>query len=338
MLSNPASSLHNILFELRHVTKAYQGNTAISDLSLTLKSGQWLGILGESGSGKSTLLQIAARFIDADTGDVLFNREVLPDVASLLLKGHPDIKLVHQEYQLFPRQTVRENITYPIRFQQPETIRKRTEQLLGIAALEEVQHQKAGLLSGGEKQRTAIAAALSLLPQLLLLDEPFAHLDGLNRARLNRLFRSLKSVHRQSCIFVTHDPAEALDWADHLIVLRNGRIVQSGSPQEIYEFPADAYVAELTGNVNWLDKKRTVWIRPEKMRVSRQKTTASLHTLRIRSAHFRGIHWQYEGTTAGGLSFILYRLRNDLSPGQEVYLRYSEKDVRGLPAPPAKGT
>ena len=316
------------LFEFKQITKTYDTIKALDDISFRLPAGHWVGILGESGSGKSTLLQIAARYLDATKGEVLLHDKPLPSVASQLIRSHPRIKLVHQEFHLFPNLTVWENIAYPIRLELPKYIQERTQELIELAGLEEIKHQKTKSLSGGEKQRTAIAMALSELPDLLLLDETFAHLDGLNRSRLTKLFQLLKSKERQSCIFVTHAPTEAMDWADNLIVLRKGQVIQTGSPLTIYEHPANAYVAELTGNVNWIGKDRLHFVRPEKVRVSKQRPTVTHIEAQVRHTHFRGIHWEYNCEIKKGLSWVVYRLRNDLKPGQTIFLRYSDKDVR----------
>lgn len=328
MPSRTQANAESPLFEFNQVGKTYDAVKALDDISFRLPAGHWIGILGESGSGKSTLLQIAARYLDATEGEVFLHDEPLPDVASQLIRGHARIKLVHQEFHLFPNLTVWENIAYPIRLGLPEYIEKRTRELIDLAGLEEVKDQKTKSLSGGEKQRTAIAMALSELPDLLLLDETFAHLDGLNRSRLTKLFQLLKSKEKQSCIFVTHAPTEAMDWADNLLVLRKGRVVQTGSPLSIYEHPLSAYVAELTGNVNWIGKNRQQFVRPEKVRVSKQRPSGPHIEAQVRHTHFRGIHWEYSCEIKKGLWWMVYRLRNDLRPGQAVFLRYSEKDVR----------
>ncbi len=318
------------LFTLRAVSKYYDGQPVLQDFSITIPRGQWVGILGESGSGKSTLLQIAGRFLDGDEGSVFLRHAELPPVASQLLKGYPDIKLVHQEYHLFPNQTVRENVHYPIRLYPDTMVAERTDQLLALCGLTELQHQKAKFLSGGEKQRTAIAAALADLPQMLLMDEPFAHLDGLNRSKLTTLFRSLKKAELQTCMFATHDPTEALDWADYLVVLKKGQIVQKGTPQAIYHTPATPYVAELTGPVNWLDTARATCIRPEHIRVS--KVARSSIAAKITAKHFRGNHWVYEAAGSHQFPIQFYRLKNDLQPGNEVFLRFPAKEVIAFPA------
>jgi len=322
----------DIIFELKNVSKFYDGRKVVDNISLQLPRGHWIGILGESGSGKSTILQIAARYLDAEEGSVFLDGDQLGAVSAQLIKGHPDIKLVHQEYHLFPNQTVRENISYPIRLERDEIIRERTAELIDLAGLKEVENKKTRFLSGGEKQRTSIATALAELPKLLLLDETFAHLDGLNRSRLTRLFQILKLRENQSCIFVTHAPTEAMDWAESLLILRQGRVVQTGAPVEIYEHPADAYVAELTGNVNWLTEDQSRFIRPEKVRTSTRQPVSSHLTGTVRHSHFRGIHWEYSCELENGLHWVVYRVRNDLKPGQKIYLRYAEKDVRGFGA------
>jgi ABC-type sulfate/molybdate transport systems ATPase subunit len=120
------------------------------------------------------------------------------------------------------------------------------------AGLDYVKTQKAKLLSGGEKQRTAIAKALAEQPDVLLLDEPFAHLDNHNRRVLGNAIETMRNQQKMSCIFVTHEAADALAWSDRIAVLRNGKIIQIGTPQEVYNQPVDSYVAELTGDINWL--------------------------------------------------------------------------------------
>lgn len=333
MQKESAAKTSSTLFELRNVSKFYDNVKVVDNVSFQIPKGHWVGILGESGSGKSTILQIAARFLDAEEGTVWLDQQPLPSVASQLIKGHPEIKLVHQEYHLFPNQTVWENIAYPIRLEQDTFIKARTAELIDLAGLREVQHKKTRFLSGGEKQRTAIASALAELPTLLLLDETFAHLDGLNRSRLTRLFQTLKTREKQTCIFVTHAPTEAMDWAETLLVLRKGRVVQAGSPIEIYDRPLDAYVAELTGNVNWLDIQKKSFIRPEKVRVSQKQPISAHLTAAVKHTHFRGIHWEYSCQLENKIEWMVYRLRNDLKPGQKIYLRFSEKDVKHFPTP-----
>jgi ABC-type Fe3+/spermidine/putrescine transport system ATPase subunit len=310
------------------ISKSYHAVQVLSDISIDLPAGEWLGILGESGSGKSTLLKILGRFKDADTGTVSFKGSELPPVSGELMPGHDAIKLIHQEFELFPNQTVEENIAYSLRFYDLEYKAERVEELLEVTSLGSVRNQKAKLLSGGEKQRTAIAKSLAEQPDVLLLDEPFAHLDNHNRRVLADAIEGLRKQQKMSCVFVTHESADALAWSDRIAVLRDGKIIQTGTPQEVYNKPVNSYVAELTGDINWLndlqsDKK--TFIRPEKIKRTKHPEK-SKWVGKVEAIRFHGNHWEVRCTNKlGDLAF--YRNKKDLEVGDEVYLTYSSRDV-----------
>lgn len=242
-----------VTLRVSSLSKTFGTTPVLSDINLQLNAGEWLGILGESGSGKSTLLRILGRFLDADQGDLFFKEELLKPVSGELIPGHDAIRLIHQEFELFPNQTVEENIAYSLRFYEAGYRSEKVAELLTTAGLDYVKKQKAKLLSGGEKQRTAIAKALAEQPDVLLLDEPFAHLDNHNKRVLGNAIETLRKQQKMSCIFVTHEAADALAWSDRIAVLRNGKIIQAGTPQEVYNQPVDSYVAELTGDINWIE-------------------------------------------------------------------------------------
>lgn len=310
------------------ISKKFGDTAVLSEINLELAAGEWLGILGESGSGKSTLLRIFGRFLDQDSGDVYFNDAKLPTVRGELIPGHEAIKLIHQEFELFPNQTVEENISYSLRFYDQEYREEKVAELLQITGLEYVRSHKAKLLSGGEKQRTAIAKSLAEQPDVLLLDEPFAHLDNHNRRVLSDAIESLRQQQKMSCIFVTHEATDALAWSDRIAVLRNGKIIQIGTPQEVYNSPADGYVAELTGDINWLGKDKNRFIRPEKLRRTKHpekaKWTGNVVTMR-----FHGNYWEILCRNEDEeLSF--YQNKNTLELGSQVHLTYSSKDLRTI--------
>lgn len=311
------------------VSKKFDSKTVLSDVSLELNPGEWLGILGESGSGKSTFLRILGRFMDADLGDVFFQEEKLTSVKGELIPGHNSIKLIHQEFELFPNQTVEENISYSLRFYEPDYRKQKVEELLKITGLSNVRGQKAKLLSGGEKQRTAIAKSLAEQPDVLLLDEPFAHLDNRNRRILAEAIEQMRQEQQMACIFVTHEAADALAWSDKIAVLRDGKVIQFGTPQEVYNQPIDGYVAELTGDINWLGENpelKKSFIRPEKIKRTKfpekSKWTGIVEAIR-----FHGNHWEVKcRNEKGELSF--YRTKKDLEVGEIVYLHYAKTDIR----------
>ncbi|QRR03818.1 ABC transporter ATP-binding protein [Dyadobacter sandarakinus] len=320
-----------ITLAAQSLTKTLGGKPVLTDINLQLHAGEWLGILGESGSGKSTLLRILGRFLDAEQGDVFFRNEKLRAVSGELMPGHKAIRLIHQEFELFPNQTVEENIAYALRFHDPVYKKKSVEELIAITALESVRTQKAKLLSGGEKQRTAIARALAGQPDVLLLDEPFAHLDNHNRNVLATAIENLRREHRTSCIFVTHEASDALAWSDSIAVLQNGKIIQTGSPQEVYNAPVSSYVAELTGDINWLvsesDTKQH-YLRPEKIRLTRNPDKCKWKG-KVTAIRFHGNYWEIV-CTGNHQQLAFYRTRPELEVGQEVMLNYAAKDLRSV--------
>lgn len=313
------------------VSKHFDSKTVLSDVSLVLEPGEWLGILGESGSGKSTLLRILGRFTDADKGDVFFQESALPAVKGELIPGHHAIKLIHQEFELFPNQTVEENIAYSLRFYEANYRRQRVEELLGMTGLTHVRGQKAKLLSGGEKQRTAIARSLAEQPDVLLLDEPFAHLDNRNRRVLAQAIEQMRQEQQMACIFVTHEAADALAWSDKIAVLREGIIIQTGTPQEVYDQPVDGYVAELTGDINWLGENpelKNLFIRPEKIRRTRH-AEKSKWTGAVAAVHFHGNRWAIRCSNEKG-QLVFYTNKNNVQTGEQIWLTYADRDIREI--------
>ncbi|SEI56425.1 iron(III) transport system ATP-binding protein [Dyadobacter koreensis] len=311
------------------VSKNFDAKSVLKDISLELNPGEWLGILGESGSGKSTLLRILGRFVDSDAGYVYFQESLVPSVKGELIPGHNSIKLIHQEFELFPNQTVEENISYSLRFYEPEYRINKVEELLTITGLSAIRNQKAKLLSGGEKQRTAIAKSLAEQPDVLLLDEPFAHLDNRNRRILAEAIEKLRQEQQMACIFVTHESADALAWSDRIAVLRDGEIIQIGTPQEVYNKPSSSYVAELTGDINWLNSDtQKSFIRPEKIKRTKNLEKSKWSGI-VEAIRFHGNHWEIRCVNDNN-ALVFYRNRKDVEIGEQLYLTYSEKDVMSV--------
>lgn len=317
------------LIKLQSISKAYNGANVLTDVNLSVKKGEWIGIVGESGSGKSTLLNIVGRFLDADEGTVSLKGKQLSPVSDQLLKGNEFIKLVHQEYELFPNQTVRENISYSLRFYEPDYRKQRVDELLELTRLLETENRKAKLLSGGEKQRTALAQAIAELPELLLLDEPFAHLDTRNKQTLADAIEALKKTDQLTCIFVTHDAGEAMAWADRLVILKEGVVIQTGTPKDVYENPTNTYVAQLTGMVNLLNDERDglqLMIRPNFIRTTRLEDKAKWKAV-ITKIRFKGAYYEYYCVNPDGESLVFYSNRRDKEVGETVFLTYGKKNL-----------
>ncbi len=266
-----------------------------------------MGLVGASGSGKSTLLNLLAGLADADVGEVRLDGERVPGPAEVLVAGHPAIRLVHQEYQLMPNVSVRQNIAYAIRFYEKSYQEFRVNELLRICRLESVQDRTPKQISGGEKQRVAIARAVAEKPRVLLFDEPFAHLDLPNRMVVRSMLLDLvrhDPERKTACLFVTHDATDALSIADELGVMYNGQIIQNGPPQTLYRHPKTAYVARMTGPVNIIkaaylpdlglpgspNPDRSVALRPESIQLAQTGEVTGV----VRAVFFKGGYSEIE--------------------------------------------
>ncbi len=240
--------------EVCHVSKTFAGYAALSDVSLKVRAGELVALLGPSGSGKTTLLRIVAGLETADRGSgaIFFHN---CDVA-LTAVGQRGVGFVFQHYALFRHMTVFENIAFglrvrPRRLRPPRNhIRAKVQHLLKLVQLEQLEGRYPSQLSGGQRQRVALARALAIEPKVLLLDEPFGALDAKVRRGLRRWLRKLHDEIHVTSIFVTHDQEEALEVADRIVVMNHGRIEQIGTPTEVFQRPANAFVMDFLGNVN----------------------------------------------------------------------------------------
>jgi sulfate transport system ATP-binding protein len=240
---------------IRQLSKHYSDVAALDAVDLDIASGELVALLGPSGSGKTTLLRVIAGLLHADSGQVLFGDT---DATRLSLRER-NVGFVFQHYALFKHMTVAENIAFGLRSRprskRPDkaTIRRRVDELLSLIQLGEHGARYPEQLSGGQRQRVALARALAIDPTVLLLDEPFGALDAKVRIELRRWLRRLHEQTGQTTLFVTHDQEEALELADRVVVLREGRIEQVGTPDEIYSAPASEYVFDFIGRANALD-------------------------------------------------------------------------------------
>jgi ABC-type Fe3+/spermidine/putrescine transport system ATPase subunit len=244
--------------KIENLHKSYHDKKAVNNISITLEKGKILAILGESGSGKTTLLHLIAALYEPDSGTLTLDNERITPPSEKLIAGHPDIKLVKQDYGLFPNMSIRENIAYELRYYEENYRNERIDNLLKISGLEKAQTHLPRQVSGGEQQRAVIVKAIAEEPKLLLLDEPFSHLDAVNKRRLKVEVLNLIKTEDVSCIFVTHDVADAYGMADELLIMQNGNALQLGSPEEIYRNPINQYVAEITGEVSLSSERSAV--------------------------------------------------------------------------------
>jgi sulfate/thiosulfate transport system ATP-binding protein len=238
--------------EIRNISKQFGDFQALRDVSLDIHSGELIALLGPSGCGKTTLLRIIAGLETPDVGSIHFSGEDTTDVHV----RERNVGFVFQHYALFRHMTVFENVAFGLRVkprsQRPseDQIRKKVTDLLKLVQLDWLAERYPSQLSGGQRQRIALARALAVEPKVLLLDEPFGALDAKVRKELRRWLRRLHDELHVTSIFVTHDQEEALEVADRVVVINQGRIEQSGSPQEVWDQPASPFVYGFLGDVN----------------------------------------------------------------------------------------
>jgi iron(III) transport system ATP-binding protein len=232
------------------VTKSFGRFTALRDVSFDAQGGEFLCILGPSGCGKTTLLRIVAGLETQDSGRVFLQGK---DVSRLPVSKR-NVGIVFQSYALFPNLTATENIGYGLKNRRKDrvAIRKRVDELLELVGLQLMGPKYPAQLSGGQQQRVALARAMALSPDLLLLDEPLSALDAQVRISLRSEVRQLQRRLGVSTVMVTHDQEEALTMADRILVMDHGRIVQSGTPWEVYNKPTTPFVASFLGTMNFI--------------------------------------------------------------------------------------
>jgi sulfate transport system ATP-binding protein len=238
--------------QVDHLTKRYGAFCALDDVSFTVRQGELLALLGPSGGGKTTLLRIIAGLERPDEGSVLFDG----DDAIRRDPRDRGVGFVFQHYALFRHMTVFENVAFGLRVRPrarrpaEAEIRRRVNELLSLVQLDYLGSRYPSQLSGGQRQRVALARALAVEPTVLLLDEPFGALDAKVRQELRRWLRRLHAEIHLTSVFVTHDQEEALELANRVVIINEGRIEQDGTPEEVVEHPATPFVVNFLGQVN----------------------------------------------------------------------------------------
>lgn len=236
---------------IKGLSKSFDGVQVIKNIDLEIKAGEFFSILGPSGCGKTTLLRILAGFIEPDSGVVYLGDKDITNLPPNLRSTNT----IFQKYALFPHLTVYENIAFPLRMKKMDSdyIDTEVKKMLKMIELEEHASKKPNQLSGGQQQRVSIARALVNKPEVLLLDEPLSALDA--KLRQNLLIE-LDNIHEEvgiTFIFITHDQQEALSISDRIAIMNKGKVLQVGTPAEVYESPADMFVADFIGENNFIE-------------------------------------------------------------------------------------
>src|SRR5690242_6139697 len=232
--------------ECRNVTKTFGGACVVDDLSLEIRDGEFIVLLGPSGCGKTTTLRMLAGLETATSGDILINGERVNDVPT----QHRDLAMVFQSYALYPHMTIAENIGYPLRIRKLDKADRsaRVQQVAAMLEIESLLERKPRQLSGGERQRVALARAIVREPRAYLMDEPLSNLDARLRVQMRGELKRLQHELGTTTIYVTHDQAEAMTLASRVAVMKKGRVQQFDTPLNIYNHPANRFVAEFVGS------------------------------------------------------------------------------------------
>ncbi|MCF2239658.1 ABC transporter ATP-binding protein [Halobacterium salinarum] len=236
--------------ELQGLVRAFGSTTtAVDDVSVSIADGEFFTLVGPSGCGKTTTLRLIAGFETPDRGEIVFGDRSVSGVPP----EDRDVGIVFQSYALFPHMTVRENVAYGLRFREPPggaSTEERVSELLSLVDLAGAGDREPAALSGGQQQRVALARALAPGPSVLLLDEPMSALDARLRDRLRGTIKEIQRELDITTVYVTHDQAEALSISDRVAVMRDGAVVQVGTPEAVYREPSSRFVAEFVGENN----------------------------------------------------------------------------------------
>jgi len=365
-LSLTQTSIQTAIASLRGVSKHYGQVLAADDLNLEIIKGEFLTFLGPSGCGKTTALRMLAGFETPTVGDVLLDGEIVNAMPSHLRP----VNMVFQHYALFPHMSVEKNIAYGLKQRRPRIsnndIKQKVEQALELVRLEEFGKRRVWEMSGGQQQRVALARAIINEPKLLLLDEPLAALDRKLRKEMQIELANIQRSLGITFVLVTHDQEEALSMSDRICIMREGRIEQIGTPQQLYDQPASRYVASFVGTTNFFDgcieqsdenvstvrlsngqvfqgqtignfnvgNQASISVRPEQMRLSRVSQSDDSLLVTVQNRIFLGEHTEYLiQHEALGECFALTSRQSEIhegtyNVGEQLYVIWDHSSAR----------
>jgi putative spermidine/putrescine transport system ATP-binding protein len=324
---------------LRDVRKSFGSVEAVTNISLEIRDGEFLTLLGPSGSGKTTVLRMIAGFELPTSGTILLNGNDVSREPAF----KRDVNTVFQDYALFPHMTVAENVEYGLRVRKtpkPErTVRR--DDALRMVRLAEYADRMPSQLSGGQRQRVALARAIINKPRVLLLDEPLGALDLKLREEMQTELKALQRALKITFVYVTHDQGEALSMSDRIAVFNAGRLEQVGSPRDLYERPASAFVAGFVGVANLFDpevshrlfgRRAVHTVRPERMQVL-AASSGQGHSARVVDSQYLGAEIRLSCALDAGCNVVVSipsSLENAPSRGQEVRVTWDPQAVFGV--------
>ncbi|EKB48814.1 ABC transporter ATP-binding protein [Cecembia lonarensis] len=302
--------------------KSYDGEIPVlKDFSLQLEKGQVVSVIGESGSGKSTLLKIVAGLESRNTGEVFLNGARISNPKEQLIPGYDEIQLVYQDYHLYPSSSVEENIARPLLLYDKSYKIERLNLILRLLGLEKFRHKLPRQLSGGQQQKVAIGKALSIEPQLLLLDEPFSSLDTIQRRELIAELRVMFQKLGITVLFVTHDLDDALQMSNELVLIQKGKLIQKGHPEQIFSKPKNIYAAKLFSHLNPIPDKKSIFIRPSDVQLFKTSGKPAKVIQKKYLVHFNQLTVQFQN----GKTWEVEDKKRIFLPGDRIFLKW-ERD------------
>ena len=304
------------MLSVQNISFSYNENALLKNLTFSLENGKTMAIIGESGCGKSTLLKLIYGLYDLNEGQIFWNENEVLGPKYHLIPGMDYMKYLAQDFDLMPFITVAENVGKYLSNIYKDKKDQRVAELLEIVEMTEFATVKAQFLSGGQMQRVALARVLALEPEVLLLDEPFSHIDNFRKNSLRRkLFAYLKQK-QITTIIATHDSTDVLSFADEVLVMKNGEIIEKGSANYLYENPKNKYVASLFGDVNEIEidgKSKLVY--PHQLEIVEQSTVE----VEVLQSFFRGNHFLVEAIFQN--TILYFESHSSLEKGAKVFLQ-----------------
>jgi len=301
------------VLKITNISFGYTSIEVLKNISFSANKGDYIAIVGESGCGKSTLLEIIYGLLHIEKGSVYWNDKKLLGPNFYLIPGEDFMKYLPQDFDLMPYITVEENIGKNISSLDPNK-QQRIKELLEVVDMSDFLKTKVKNLSGGQKQRVALAKVIAKEPEVLLLDEPFSHIDNFRKNKLRRdLFKYLKSKNIL-CIVATHDTTDALSFADEILVIRDGKLIAKDTPESLYNYPKSEYIASFFNEINEIPRhiidpksksKKIVLLYPNQIKI----VEASALKAKVITSYFKGTFYLIEADLNGKIIFFEHKTK-----------------------------
>jgi iron(III) transport system ATP-binding protein len=319
------------MLHVKDLTFSYSSLQIISTISFTAEKGAHISIIGESGCGKSTLLKLLYGILQPDVGTIFWDDKPVLGPDFKLVPGETFMKYLSQDFDLMPYLSVEENVSQYLSVFYPQELKERTQELLEMIEMTSFAKTKVKLLSGGQQQRVALARVLAQKPEILLLDEPFSHIDNSRKNSLRRnLFNYLKS-EQITCIVASHDTNDILSFADEVIVLKEGEILAKENPETLYMHPKHKYTASLFGDVNlipisllkpYATIEKSILVYPSELIISENSGLK----VWIKKSYFKGSYFLIE-SKLNEVDIILFNSPKAYETEEEVYLNVALETI-----------